>query len=1411
MKISLKTYFLIPWFLLMPVALMAQTLVGTGRTYTTLRSAFNAINSGTLKGVVVLKITSNITETSSAVLNASGSGSASYSSVTIYPGGTYSITGNLNTPLIDLNGADNVSIDGRVNTAGSVKALTITNSSTSNTSGTSTIRFGNDATGNTVKYCTIKGSSAATTGGVLFFSTGISTGNDGNLIDNNNITNTTNVYRPVNVIFSLGTTGTNKENSENTISNNNIFDFLRAGTASYGINLGSNSTDFSITGNSFYETTSFAPSSSVEYRFINIVSATGNNFIISGNYIGGSLSLCGGNPFTKTNTRNNSFYGIYLNVGTATASSIDNNTIRNIQWSNSSNGSWTGIHIAAGAVNVGSLAGNSIGSPLGTGSIIVTSRASGSSVYGINVASTGTINIENNTVGSIIAANSNSRYASNFYGIRKLAGTGTLKIINNLIGSLTQANSIVASSISSGNAQSVSGIISAGTGNILISGNSICNLKNSYTGIISSSRTAGIYSSDGANQIIGNIVSYISSASGQTTTLIDAALIGISLSSETPDQIVNGNTISNLSCTNSSARVEMYGIYYFGSIAGDNSLSGNYIHSFGISSSDIGSDMDGLLIESCTVICANNIISLGYGVETGYMIYGISDISNAGLNNVIQYYFNTVCIGGTVTSGTTSSTYALFRYNASGTSIYKNNILYNSRSGGSSGWHYSIGINSGNTTGMTIDYNDYYVSGINGVLGDFGGIDKPTLELWIEASMQDAYSLNITPGFIAAGGIEGSDYKLTSALSGLNIPGVLTDFGSISRNSIPTMGAWEYIIRKWKGAISTDFADGRNWTNGTVPMEGENILFDEIPDRHCLLDQNRSVGDIINSQSTNKLVINGKTLSVNGTLIFSNGAQIVASASASTLVFSGSAPQLISDGVFSDDSLYNLTIDNSSGVTLNSSLTVSNTLLINSATQFTVAPERALTVSGNITNNAGNSGFVLQSDETGTASLIHNSDNVPATVNRYISGGAEAWHLLSSPVAGQSITGNWIPSGTYGNGTGYDLYAWDETSSCWVYNLNASSEVNWNTIHPQDIFSAGRGYLYSVQAVNPTKQFVGILNNGILNIPMTSNDETLLGGFNLIGNPYCSSIDWQSASGWDRSSLIQSVSGYDMWIWNNAANNYGVMNSATGMGTNGVSSYIAPMQGFFVRAETNGNLVIDNSVRVHNGASSWLKKSALNEMKIMSLTVNSETGAGFDEIQLRFGSNQTQPGAMKLFSPVSSAPSLFLPLNSENFSVLNLNDAIDNPSIPLNFKPGKDESYTIECRFNPAEFKTLILEDRRTHHFHDFVTEKAYSYKSFLSDNQQRFILHFVPVEITEERLPVEIYSYDSQIIIDLSNVIEETEVRVTDVMGRLLEQNKLSGESLHSINISFPSQVLLVWLKNKRGEECRKILFVNN
>jgi hypothetical protein len=554
-------------------------------------------------------------------------------------------------------------------------------------------------------------------------------------------------------------------------------------------------------------------------------------------------------------------------------------------------------------------------------------------------------------------------------------------------------------------------------------------------------------------------------------------------------------------------------------------------------------------------------------------------------------------------------------------------------------------------------------------------------------------------------------------------------------------------------------------------------------------------GAYLKNSATAYIRINNGGLVNNGT--YTKGTE--------TITFSGSTANTISGG---STDIYNLTITNTGGITTQVALLTINNLSIAAGSIFSIDAAKTVTVNGTLANSAGNTGFVIKSNAVGTASLLHNTNTITATVQRYVSGAAEAWHFLSTPVAAQSISGAWLPSGTYGNGTGYDLYAWNEPTNCWIYKLNTTAAVNWNTIHPGSDFVVGRGYLYAVQAANPTKEFAGNLNNGSVNYSLTAGSSDLnLKGFNFVGNPYPSSIDWQAASGWTRTSLVNSGGGYDMWIWNPSANNYGVFNSALGSGTNGVTRYIAPMQGYFVRAASAGTLSLTNSVRVHNNAGDW--KSAEIIPGMLSIVVESLADSSFDESRLLFGYADNQPGAPKLFSQVVTAPSLYLPIQGKYYSVRYLTDTIEYPTVPVMFKPGRDGDYTLNCGFENNRFQTVVLEDRQLHYFHDLTTEHTYSFKSSKTDDANRFVLHFVPLKDQfEHEISAKIYSQEYRLIIDLTLIDKETNVFVYDILGRKIIQQKLQGQVRHTFDFNPGIKVVVVKLNNPDGSLSRKILW---
>ena len=505
----------------------------------------------------------------------------------------------------------------------------------------------------------------------------------------------------------------------------------------------------------------------------------------------------------------------------------------------------------------------------------------------------------------------------------------------------------------------------------------------------------------------------------------------------------------------------------------------------------------------------------------------------------------------------------------------------------------------------------------------------------------------------------------------------------------------------------------------------------------------------------------------------------------------------------------NLTINNAASVTLVSTQTViTNNLTINTEKVFKIEADKNLTVTGTIDNYGGTSGLILKSNASGTASLLHNTLNVPVTVQRYISGTAEDWHFLSAPVSNQDISGSWNPSGTYGNGTGYDLYIFNEPTPCWTYQLNTTVAPTWPSIHPTANFVTARGYLYSTQAANPTKEFIGLLNNGTISYPITNESPDLVvQGFNLIGNPYPSSIDWKSTSGWSRDNLIGSGGGYDMWIWNQESNNYGVYNSIGDIGTNGVTQHIAPAQGYFVRAVSNGNISMSNAVRVNTGASNWLKgtDSGINSLKIR---ITSKEAHGYDEVLLQFGYPKNEAGALKLFSQNEAAPSAYLYDLKKDLSVRYLTDTIENSNVPLYFKPGKDGGYSLSFDAVFGAFNVLLLEDKKNNSITDLNVNAKYEFNGAVKDDTNRFVVHFKDKIIETEDLPATIYYDGNEINVDLTMVSEQTDIKIYDMLGKVVLEKKKEGKMIHRFKINSKSAVYIV-VANSNGKYTSRALLV--
>jgi hypothetical protein len=508
--------------------------------------------------------------------------------------------------------------------------------------------------------------------------------------------------------------------------------------------------------------------------------------------------------------------------------------------------------------------------------------------------------------------------------------------------------------------------------------------------------------------------------------------------------------------------------------------------------------------------------------------------------------------------------------------------------------------------------------------------------------------------------------------------------------------------------------------------------------------------------------------------IYNNGAHIVSTSGSYWVVNKG-----------------NVALTSESSVNL---ATMAN-LNIEADASLTISPKSYLTVNGTLTNSATNAGLVLQSTSNGTASLIHSTTNVPATVNRYLPGASQAWHLLSSPMVAQAIS----PAFTADPATSYDFFTWYEQNGVWVNFKNDDVSPTWSTGNGSPNFVAGRGYLVEYTGTGLTKLFAGNLNAGLVSLALTNTASGVYAGYNLVGNPYPSAMDWKATS-WDRSSLVKSGGGYVMSVWNDASStgNYGEFNSAllSNTGTNEVSQYIPVGQGFMVQAATSGNISSTDDVRVH--ADQAFLKSTEAVPNTLRLKVSGNANTYSDEIMIEFGHQTSEGGAEKMNSFYETAPSLFTVKTDGNYSI-DFRGEPEAVTIPLSFKAGVDGNYTITASQleSFASTSVITLEDLKLAKKQDLTQNPVYNFVSSKNDDGARFLLHFggaFGIGENNKVQPITVYAFGNTVYItNTSTTILKGDVFVYNTLGQMLLQQKWTGDNLTGINLNASTGYYLV------------------
>ncbi len=342
-----------------------------------------------------------------------------------------------------------------------------------------------------------------------------------------------------------------------------------------------------------------------------------------------------------------------------------------------------------------------------------------------------------------------------------------------------------------------------------------------------------------------------------------------------------------------------------------------------------------------------------------------------------------------------------------------------------------------------------------------------------------------------------------------------------------------------------------------------------------------------------------------------------------------------------------VSIENGHKISVGSSST-SSSLTIKPTGQLTINLNYSLGITGNL---------VIQSDATGTGTFVDKNSSgysVGGTiqVQQYLSSSTRNWYF-SSPFSDAIVpTGN-----TYH-----------------YYTEAGNNGSTWTPLTPDGsvTFTTGKGYVVK-PSVTGNITLTGTLNTGNITISGLTSTATAKTGFNLVGNPYPSYLDWNNIS--------KTNVGNTMWYrtHNGIAHTFYTYNSTDGRGIGvpaTVTNWIPPMQAFWVlvNAGQTGSLGMNNTMRDHqdvSGNSFRAPKFENTDRQLIRLNVSN--GNYFDELVIYTNANAANTfdayDSPKMMNTSNNSPAinLYTTVDSENLVIDGRNTLPLDMVIPVTF------------------------------------------------------------------------------------------------------------------------------------------------
>jgi hypothetical protein len=306
-------------------------------------------------------------------------------------------------------------------------------------------------------------------------------------------------------------------------------------------------------------------------------------------------------------------------------------------------------------------------------------------------------------------------------------------------------------------------------------------------------------------------------------------------------------------------------------------------------------------------------------------------------------------------------------------------------------------------------------------------------------------------------------------------------------------------------------------------------------------------------------------------------------------------------------------------------------------------------------------------------------------------------------------------------------------------------------------------------------------------------------GWDLLGNPFVSAIDWHTVN-------TASVDGGALRVWNQTSAVYSTY-TVIGGATMGGNRYLSPMQGFFVKSIDANGITIGNANRVHNGQLFVKSSNTINDL----IKITAQRGTYKDEINVVMNPIATnnydaQYDATKLFVNDVNIPEIYT-VSGNNNLVINIFGSAPI-AIPMNIRMGVagNVSLTASEFANFDSNVNITLEDMLTGTIQNLRQNPTYTFAATIGENANRFVLHFAtPNGINEPNAGnISIYANNNNIYVNTTELVKE--ISVYNMLGQVITTISGNAKSLNTISMNNATGNYVVKVTTEKGVRTEKV-----